>query len=380
MGPALEIPDPLAGWDASLAIRGEVSLEQSISEHARSIGHGNAGLKSVSFRRPDDLERSELQALPEQAQLLGVHISQGLNLIRAGNYESAVSHFSRADVLKTCGFSLGEGNYFHKRLDTLNGSDLNALITDVAMRSWFMHDSKTVIPSFATVEKASGELTERERRNLREFNRELCLIYAEEWTHAFQHAMGTLVSQKGELIQNLPIRDANSFSEFDVAEFMSEQRIPLSPTFMDRYGRDHVHEMLRNYSTKAEQNEIRSALALANVGEAIIIGRDPLQYHALERDQAAHLRTVTLQTPTNDLPIPQIGVRDAFMDRQIANAHVRLAPQGDGTYMVEPVSTDPSHRIFTRDTHRIWRELSEPQAIQAGTAVRLGTSFEFKLP
>ena len=412
-GPSVEVPDPFRDFDASLQVKGKVdsslsqeSIEHSISEYAASRSEiFGRNLNSLSFRAPEDLNSMERQVTVAQAQFLGLHIKEGLNHIATENYAAAIAHFENASVLQACGFTLGEGNVFGRKVPEVTGAIIHEVLEDVAARSWFFPGSRTVQPSFGFIhkatwgeapqsveelsvdilrsmdnirrlrEEASPALTEKETALLKEFNREICLIYAEEWTHAYQHALGMLVSKKGALLNSLPqsLRYA-PLEEFDVREFFGERKVPLSPMYTARYGRDEAHDILRSYATREEKTAIRSLLALADVGETLSFGS------GVSGRARSGTYTISTEVP-EELTLEQQLCRTKYLTEQIRPDHLKITPKGAGQYEVAPTapySTDG--KVFMLDRYRIWRPVYQTQEFPAGTRIRIGTSFEFKLP
>lgn len=372
-GPVIEIPDLMAEINYSQMIKGEVPILQSMRASMAGMGSMSPGAaRSISFRAPEDLIQKKLRMQPEQAQLLGLHIREGLVLIRQEHYEEAKRHFENKHVLAESGFTLAPGNMFQKFVDEIDGKSAYELLQRIASRSWFTinGDGGTVTPSFGSLIKKGGELSAKEQEHLKEFHREVCLIYAEEWTHAFQHALGSPVSKKGVLLENLS--GISNLHEHDVAEFFKEQKVPMSPMFKNRYDRQEALDQLQNYASEGEQAAIRGLLALSEPGTRLRPGRNP------SLNGTENQKQFSIATEASKLSTEQQAMRILYLGSQVREDHVEITVRGAGKYLVHPL--EPGGKVFERDSYGIWREVKDKKALHSGTCLRLGTSFEFKLP
>jgi len=258
-------------------------LEGSLMSIDSSLDQSLGGDSSLHSRDPV-ADRRRLTVRPNQARVLGSYIREGLERLREALslfepakaadeppaadaeldrgaalrqyhlFQEVCRHFSNEAALRACGFSFSEGNVF--QLKDLSPREVSKTLTRIAERSWFLR-GHTVQPSYGwlpdnfSFEQASAQ----ELSMAREFLREVCLVYAEEWIHAYQHALGQNVSRKGVFFRGL---DA---LEYDVAQYLREQRIEMSKNYRARYEREVELEKVKGIQTLGEIKKISERLA-----------------------------------------------------------------------------------------------------------------------
>ena len=153
-------------------------------------------------------------------------MSRRLQRLRAE--DKAISKLSDKTAIKVADgvkFQLvdGRGEIFTNLADQTQG-----VADEVAYNSWF-HRSGVIELGWAS--GRNSKLSVNQEHNI-------ALVYLEEWLHGLQelrehheliHGNGN-ISQKGQA-------DASIDAEIDVALFMKEQGIQLTPAFLGRYGR-----------------------------------------------------------------------------------------------------------------------------------------------
>ncbi len=201
-----------------------------------------------------------------KGRTLQQYICKGIELISANRHEDAIKHFRQSDVLEMMGYHFEENNVF--LLGSLDERAVLENITGVAERSWFLVDKKLVYPSFGSLRKDLVPANERERENLAHWRKEIALIYAEEYTHALQDALGALVSRKAAFLRR-PDREA------DVALFLQEQGVRLSNEYViNRYPQRREALLLAGgLQTPETQQLFQGSLARTPLGGTLSIGR-----------------------------------------------------------------------------------------------------------
>ena len=367
-GPTIDLPEPMAKLNYTQMVQGQQSPLASMTQSMMSMDmRSRGGSMTMMFRAPQDLDESRMIVAPVKAQLLGLHIHEGLRLIRQEKYAEARKHFNNERVLEECGFRLDQGNMIWKNVTEITAKDVYDVIQQAAGRSWFMrdgHNNGRVIASYGHLMK-EGELSPKEEMLLKELDREVCLIEAEERIHAYQMALGGPVSKRGALLEYIP--GERDVMEHDVAQLFVEQKVPMSPMYTQRYGRDEALKKLTSYTSPVEQKNIRATLLRAELNKPIVFGRRP-----------AGDPQVRIETVTEGLRPDLAALRSQNLSKQVASVHATVTPRGAGRYDVRPVSDGTP--VFQRDSHGIWRALKGTETLRSGQRVRLGSSFEFKLP
>ncbi len=281
---------------------------------------------------------------PEQARVLRDHIREGLKLIKSEKYSEAKAHFENEAVLEECTFNLGRGNIFI--LTSLQPQYVMMTLQSIASRSWFMIDQRTVQPSFGAVprnfnyETASVE----DRAVFQDFEREICLIYAEEWTHALQHATGGPVSRKGLFLKG------GDLFEHDVAEYFRENGVKMSKLFLSRYQREDAVTKLRGFQTPEFQREFSERLTKLEPGQKLQIGR------------------------TAELTLPSFRE-----DYTVSLCHAEIERLEDGNLRLRDLSnhTNPLNHTFFQDEQGVWQTVVREQILPPSNArFRIGPYFE----
>lgn len=371
-GPVVQLPDPPLEDERNdiqalhRSIMDGSELQQRLAEKLKgremSVGEFTVQHDRTCFLRNPDVDFDDkLKVSPKQAAILGVHIREGLKLIREEKYEEAISHFSNESVLKFCGFRFEQNNVMG--INELTPKRVYEALQFVAMRSWFKPGSLTVYPSYACLNPDVFPKNDEERQLLRDFQREVCLVYAEETTHAYQLALGRNVSKKGELISG------SNAHEVDVAQLFREQRVPMSHLYLaERYEeREIVLKRLEGYQTKEHVAEIKGLLAALPPGESLVVGRNPLRNGAKEGQHGYKIKVT-------DNVAEEFGL--------LSRSHVTITKQHDGRYKIEDGldGIKSSKGFYSTDECGIWRKRRGWQICDSGSLVRLGKYFQIQLP
>ena len=167
------------------------------------------------------------------------HISEGLKLIREEKYEEAIDHFSDKKALKKIGYYLGRGEcIFRFKIPTCPEA-LKQLVDHYATKSMCKSDQKTLNMAriaFAPHNDMYGILkpeNSAEEAALQQIRHEEALVHAEENLHALQDVLG----------HNITYFDTanEEHYEIDIATTLAAENVPMTPNFLQRYGREeHV--------------------------------------------------------------------------------------------------------------------------------------------
>ncbi|MCE3235301.1 MAG: hypothetical protein K0Q50_1481 [Vampirovibrio sp.] len=169
------------------------------------------------------------------------HIQKGLGLIKAGEYEEAMMHFSNKNALKPMGIHLIYGPVNMLESIPTSPEGVKAALGWVEKKNWFKnHDSIQL--SQLVFAKSGEELepqTPEERKALRQLQHEQALMFAEEHLHALQE-------MKGRNLTYHPQTAGEHDDEIDIATTLAKLNVPLTEAFLKRYKRaDHVQEYLK---------------------------------------------------------------------------------------------------------------------------------------
>lgn len=179
----------------------------------------------------------------EKAQLLETLIQTGLELIKQGDYQQAVDYFADEGHIKKAGFS-GLDTFgmpiSRESPDEYSDQLLIGIINDIASRTkldfggqyglmpnpeddFKSAKSKGIVPRLrlARPKFFSGD---KELPIPKLVSQNMALVYAEEYLHGLQ------VSRRGSIAG---VED----SEIDVAKYMLDKGVELTPQFLARYDR-----------------------------------------------------------------------------------------------------------------------------------------------
>ena len=346
---------------------GEVS--ESISESFLSGRRDKANEALKSFLAPErgefsnDVIGRERIEHPNRDKLLHANVLQnyicaGLDLIRQSKFDQAVEQYRRTDVLEMCGFRFQENNVFM----------LGSLTPEAVLENVYQVGSRSGLVLKPGLEPS----TDAERDLVRRWQRELALIYAEEYTHALQDLLGSKpVSRKGALIP-----PGGNWREADVALFFHEQGVTISRDFVDnRYeDRQEALRLAKGFQTEETQHLFSDALLEVPLGDRALIGRDPSRV-AGAHGQGHSFVVPRPQSLKSQEPTSGIGPRLAYSLLAPAEAVVEKKPEGN--FEVSPFAS--SSFVFVPDSAGFYRRITGPEIVEPGTPIYIGRSFRLVL-
>lgn len=300
------------------------------------------------------------------ATLLQTHICRGLELIKEGRFDESLALFRNPTILEMLGYRFEENHCWQLREISLEA--IRANLRGVSSESWFFTNQKLVYPSFGELRSGVQPRDDIERDLLSRWQKEVALVYAEEYTHALQDLLGSNVSRKAVLFPDWQ-------READVAVFFHEQGISLSYEFvMNRYReRDIALQLVRGYQVPIEQLGFTKALRETPIGESLYIGS------ATEREKPA--------SPGFSIPEEMIITEDVTINQGARNqAQSAMRPvegvihkNPDGTYTISSYASTQNCQIFVPDASGYYRRLDAPVTLEPGTPFYMGRAFKFVL-
>lgn len=209
---------------AALKITGGASF-------AYGMGSCAAGNQAACFSL---MAAGEIQTMRKMAQVTGAaqvrarqerelavirtHVEQGLEMIKKGNYEQAMTHFGNQSMMKNAGLTNRAARTLFLSRDV--GYDEVSTISDIiGGESMFYYPQGGYQPSL----KVSSYLNMGNYNIPEELVHNVALIGAEEWTHALQYYGGSLAGFGDP--------------ELDVAAYFYNEGVPLTQDWLSRYGR-----------------------------------------------------------------------------------------------------------------------------------------------
>lgn len=352
--------------EISLSIR--TGSSDRAREALRSYVGPEAGQFSVNVRVKDRVE-----AACDEGHLIKVNVLQnqivaGLRLIKSGQAKEAIKLFSEPTALEMLGYRFDLNNCIG--LERLTPEAVRENIIEVGSRSWFKMNEKVVYPSAGRLKPGLEPQNEEEVKLLATWRKEMALIWAEEYTHALQDALGSkMVSRKAEL---LPYRD----HEADVALFFHEYGVPLICNFVkDRYPqRQEALEIAAGFQTSETQQLFSEALISLPIGQRLLVGRNP-DSGAQHYPEAA----------TFSLPRPeatQLTSPGLLTGRQahalMAHIEAVIVKHPDGSYNVAPFRPNES-AVFAPNSAGYYNRLTSRERIEPGTPIYIGRAFRLVL-
>lgn len=300
-----------------------------------------------------------------QLRALRVYITKGLHLIRDNKHEDAVEHFKKSGALETLGYRFEENHAY--QLNVLTGDAVIDLVRRVASDSWFKINERVVYPSFGMLKEGLKPQSEAECELLRHFNKEVALLFAEEYTHALQDAKGGLVSRKAILLRGHQ-------HEADVALFFAECGVGLSNDFwMARYP-ERREAMIRAHGLQSEEEAhmMTNLIKETPLGGSFMIGGDI---------QQAYPGTVGLSI-SND-PAPRLTDEENQVRRraraELMPAEAKIIKCSDGSFAVCPAITGVVSHVYVPDEAGYYQPLERGRTLTPGTPIYLGRGFRFEL-
>lgn len=202
------------------------SLDDASIIYHQSILRGdkeaNQSVMSVFGR--DGLKRAQFHALRE-------YVVKALDMIREGKSVEALDHLrAQSREVEAAGYSLSENNQV--MLPRLTQGAVEENLHEVAKRSWFKPGQLEIYPSIGVLGPKAQPTNEAEHKLLALWQKNVALIYAEEYVHALQEMNGGAISDYTPLFGG----KHNIDDEADVALFFKRHGIDLSDgLFTNRY-------------------------------------------------------------------------------------------------------------------------------------------------
>ena len=295
--------------------------------------------------------------------ILEFHIIEGIKLIAAGKHTEAIKHFSEVDLLESLGYTFEQNNVIGLR--AINESEIIGNIEFVASRSWFRANEKMVYPSLGVLHPDLVPTNAHEKELLYKWKMELALLYAEEWTHALQHASGGMVCRKAAILKNLGLGN-----EADVAVYFHENGQPLSYHFVKVRYAERAKGLILSHGAQSKDDEksVCEAFRALPFGGRLIIGRAPI---ALRSGDVP----VQLQCGTNNELKPEVQtLRNQAISAMEKNA---IAITKLPSAKIELTSLAPGN--FASDLKWFFNPLNDSVVVEPATSFYVGNWLRFSI-
>lgn len=307
---------------------------------------------------------------PEKVKvlLLQGRIKDGLKLISEGKCSEAIDVLSNSAALELAGYTFRGDTQFELAELTLEAVRDN--LYKVASNSWFWHHSKTVSPSLGVLSDGVTPQNEEERDLLRRWEKEIALLYAEEWTHALQHLLGRGVSRKAALIDQFD----SGGGEADVAAFFFENGVRLSHDLVEsRYPeREKALAVIRGYQTKEDQDSLERELLQTRPEQTLFLGRN------IEKARPG-ARGISIKQADDSV---DGGLERNHARKQLRAIECTITPKSGGGFEIAPYMSVSGHppTVFVPDERGYYSRLEGAIFLPPGTPFYVGRGFKFVLP
>lgn len=343
------------------------------SERAREALQSYIGPNLGEFS--DGVQGKDRIDLPNQELLLKINVLQsqiveGLRLIKEGQVAEATALFRDDTALKALGYRFEENNAFG--LSRLTPQAVAENIEKIAARSWFLVGEKVVYPSAGMLKPGLEPQNDEEAKLLATWHKEIALIWAEEYTHALQSALGSkMVSRKAAL---LPFAD----NEADVALFFHEHGVKLTSAFVkERYSqREKALHLAGGFQTPETQQLFSEALASLPIGGRLYVGRDAARHARGGSDAAAF--SLPRPRPEEAEPGRHLPLTGVKAHKDMNSVEAIIVRNADGSYSVEPFEASFS-LVFVPDSAGYHHRLEAPERVEPGTPIYVGRAFRLVL-
>jgi len=191
----------------------------------------------IDTEPPEQLDNSE----SEHVDVLEEFIQKGLELIKEGRYEKAISHFESRQMAETQGY--------HYELSPLEAAvrrpisqddEIKKVVDFCAAHSYFddglrgSSDRPQIALSTVYIPETIFNFVRPEV--IARLDHNVALIHAEEWIHGLQRKKGPLAGNKD--------------NDIDVALFLFQQAVPQTSEFLARNGRAEAISRLERPSLR----------------------------------------------------------------------------------------------------------------------------------
>jgi hypothetical protein len=236
--------------------------EASVIYHQSIIrGDKSANESVMSVFGAEGLKHAQFTALQD-------YVLQAIALIREGRSAEALEHLrTESKELAASGYELMENNLFSLPKLTFGAVEENLNL--VANRSSFNHLRKLIYPSIGVLSPGLKPTNEEERNLLKTWEKNVALIYAEEYVHALQEMHGGAISDYTPILWG----KGGVCREADVALLYKRHGIDLSDRlFTNRYAtRDAAIQRVEGTQTSAESANFKDSLLSAPLNSAVKI-------------------------------------------------------------------------------------------------------------
>ncbi len=359
----------------------ELSLRVSQSIIGGVLGYAERALQSYRAPKQGDYSedvraRERIDSAVAEENLIKIkvlqnHIVEGLKLVKEGKSDEAISLFRNTEALELLGYRFEENNLF-----TLGGLTHEAIVENVRMvasRSWFQIDQKLVYPSIGCLREGLTPQNDQEANLLACWEKEIALIWAEEYTHALQDALGGLVSRKAAL---LPCSVGKAGHEADVALFFHEHGVRLIYDFVkNRYSeREEALQLAGGFQTPETQGLFRRALNQLPIGGKLYVGRSGIP----PAEQSPESAAFSLPCPDQVVPKSPWLLNGKKAHSLLADVECVVTKNSDGSYDVEPFAS-PASFVFVPDSAGYYHRIDSTKIVEPGTPVYVGRAFRLEL-
>jgi len=224
-------------------------------------GDKSANESVMSVFGAEGLKHAQFTALRD-------YVLKGVALIREGRSAEALEHLrTGSKELAASGYELMENNLFS--LPKLTSEAVEEHLNLVANRSSFNHLRKLIYPSVGVLSPGLKPTNDDERELLKTWEKNVALIYAEEYVHALQEMHGGAISDYTPILGG----KGGVCREADVALLYKRHGIDLSDRlFTNRYAtRDAAIQRVERTQTSAESANFKDSLLSAPLNSAVKI-------------------------------------------------------------------------------------------------------------
>ena len=314
---------------------------------------------SISFFSDEALQNSVVDLISRDPNarysLLAAQIDKGIDLIKDQKYQEAKALFMQEDLLESLGYRFEEARAFIT--SSLEKEHLEEILRSVAQNSWLRAEDKVIVLALGLLESELVPQTQEQEAHVRDLQKGLSLILAEEYIHVLQDIRGGEVSSLRNMVRALPSNhEFDCASEADVAVYLAERGVELPKSFIERYDvRSEALSLLNGEQTEDQKERLKSAIQATPFGQNLPIGRDLIT--------GGHTNSDAGRGPA------LLGDVECFLKRHV-----------DGTFTLEPFK-DPTAQpnVFVKDDRGIFVSLTEPLRVEPGTVFYLGGRYKFTL-
>lgn len=176
--------------------------------------------------------KPQVEITAELIEEFHAYIQTGEALIRGERYREAITHFSNSSELEKLGWQLDFGGRGFLLSELPKPEKYSDIAHGIAKGSTSGEGRMSL--SRISFREGNPDL-------LWELEREIALIYLEEWLHALQEVKGTTLVESS-LVEEIKSKVAEPDVEIDIALYLKRVGIEMTPTFLERYNRRIIIE------------------------------------------------------------------------------------------------------------------------------------------